>query len=610
MNKNQHLACAVPTTYRHISAPVGAQTLDGTVPVKTVAANVSDVDILVWGTSAPKPNNALPTPTLKAVVSNTEALTTIDQMVNAIAATGEDPTDAQSKPPSDAAKFVGNEGIEDDTNVDVDLKLEFSPGEIGHGERFVDYWGETTRYDASRGMWMLWRNTHWEPDIADEVVFRMTRVARNILTCETRAIWNRSDEEADRIAAMAKRVYEAGIKLHRYRTITSSLQFAKVLPGMSTRTSHYDADPMVFNCQSGVVDLRTGLVAPHRAEDLLTKISPVPLGGTEEQCPRWMQFLDEIMCGDKELVAYLQRLVGYILTGSMKEQCFFLFYGGGANGKSTFINVIKHLTGAYGQQVDFTTFMDMNRGGSPRNDLAGLVGKRFVVSPEGMEGKALDEPVVKQFTGGDTLTVRFLNKEFFEFQPVGKIVLASNYRPVVKGTDHGIWRRMRLVPFLAKFEEGSADLDLTEKLLKETPAILRWAVEGSRLWFQQGLGIPSAVSAATMSYRSSMDIFQTFLDERCHVEYTATVGAQTIYDAYTDWCACAGIRIPMKQSVFGQRLEERGFLRKKTATKNVWMGVGLKLFATSRGGLVNDDSDDDQPVSLKSGGYGDLEFAA
>ena len=537
-----------------VNALDGAQPLDGNVPANRQPANSSQVEELLFGLDSPKsPKVAAATPVKSATVVRAVSLTAIEQMVEAT---------VQEAAANDA--------------IGRDARLDFSPGEVGHGERFVDSWGHCTRFDANRGVWMIWRGNHWAPDEENEAVLRMTRVAKSILEVEAVALRACANDIDDPCLAMAKKVYVEGLKLHNYRTISAALQIARVLPGMATRTSQYDSDPMVFNCESGVIDLRTGLMSQHRPEQLLTKICPVKLGGADTKCDRWMQFLDEISCGDDELKTYFQRVVGYILTGSMEEQCFFLFYGGGANGKSTFINVIKYLMGAYAQQVDFTTFMDMNRGAAPRNDLAALVGKRFVVSPEGMEGKSLDETVVKQFTGGDAMSVRFLNKEFFTFQPVGKIVLASNHLPVVKGTDQGIWRRMRLVPFLAKFDETKADKRLLEKLIAEAPAILRWAVEGSQMWLKDGLGIPSVVAAATMNYRSSMDIFQTFIDERCSVSFTSNVGSQVIYDAYLDWCVSAGIRMPMKQAVFNMRLEERGFVRKKTSAQNVWTGVTLK----------------------------------
>jgi putative DNA primase/helicase len=578
-------------------APNGAQNQTGKPPVSDASLGIEDLEFSIEKF----------TKKLLPLVSKTESVRTIDNLERAV-----DTADAYDKFQSKVILpqhhqhtiQTASDNPTTDGDVGRDVLVEFSPSEVGHAERFVDYWGETTRYDAGRARWMLWRGTHWAPDEREAVIGRMVVIAKNILRVEVSALRICSQDYDDHYAVQARELQKEAYQLHNYRTISQSLKIARALPGMSTLTSQYDADPMVFNCQSGVIDLRTGQVTPHNPKQLLTKISPVRLGTPDEKCPRWMQFLSEIMCGDAELVSYLQRLVGYILSGRMDEQCFFLFYGGGANGKSTFINVIKHLMGAYGNQVDFTTFMDMNRGASPRNDLAALVGKRFVVSPEGMQGKALDEPVVKQFTGGDAMSVRFLNQEFFEFNPVGKIVLASNHLPVVKGTDHGIWRRMRLVPFLAKFDKTNADLELTAKLVAEAPAILAWAVEGTQLWLRHGLGIPSAVSAATMNYRSSMDIFQTFLDERCHIAATIKIGSQALYDAYTNWCASAGIRIPMKQQAFKQCLEERGLVCKKTSSSNVWLGIGLQTHTHSNPfGAATDDAN----LGLADS-FGDLNF--
>ena len=467
----------------------------------------------------------------------------------------------------------------------------YSPSDVGNAERFVFEWRETTRFDAGRGNWMIWNQTHWEPDDIGECRNRMVKVAKRILNVEVETYRLASRDPDDWYASQAKKTLKEGLRLHNLSALEAALKLASSSKELATRTSQFDMNPMALNCESGVIDLHTGEVSPHCPEDLHTQYTPVALAAPGTPCPRWTQFLNEIMCGDQELVDYLQRVVGYILTGRMDEQCFFLFYGCGSNGKSTFINTIKHLMGSYGRQVDFKTFMDMNRGDGPRNDLAMLVGKRFVVSPEGKEGVALDEPVVKQFTGGDPMTVRFLNKEFFEYQPVGKIVLATNHRPIVKGMDMGIWRRMRLVPFLASFDETMADPDLGNKLMAEMPAILRWAVDGAQLWQKQRLGIPTAVREATMSYRSAMDVFQTFIDDRCDVSATAKEGSQAMYDAYTNWCASAGIRLPLKQASFNQRLEERGFVRKKTAAQNLWLGVCLKPFAKgesfSAGGDLN-----------------------
>jgi putative DNA primase/helicase len=191
---------------------------------------------------------------------------------------------------------------------------------------------------------------------------------------------------------------------------------------------------------------------------------------------------------------------------------------------------------------------------------------------------------LKQFCGSDTVTARQLHKEFFEFRPVAKIMLATNHKPVVKGTDEGIWRRMRLIPFLACFTESRRDPMMEAKLKAEAPAILRWMVQGSQLWKTYGLGMPEAIRDATSQYRSSMDVFQTFLDERCTTERTARVNSQELYENYTNWCGTAGIRIPMKQAGFNQRLEERGFIRQKSGGRNLW--TGLRLGATGGAGGV------------------------
>lgn len=461
------------------------------------------------------------------------------------------------------------------------VRTKFSPGEVGHSQRFASFWGESTRFDANRGIWLIWRGTHWAQDENNEVIFRMTRVAANILEKEAVALRRRIDQVGEMYAVKAKKLRETGEKLHNYQPILSSLSLAKVIPSLVTNTRDYDADPMIFNCKNGTVDLRDGVLRPHRSGDLLTKVSPVPMAPVGSDCPRWKQFLQEIMVGDTEMVDYLQRVVGYILTGKMTEQCFFLFYGCGANGKSVFIDLVEYILGEYSESVDFTTFMDLNRGGAPRNDLAALVGKRFVVASEGTEGKSLDEGVIKQFTGGDTLSVRFLHQEFFKFKPVGKVLLATNHKPAIRGTDEGVWRRMRLIPFLAEFKEERCDPLLSEKLRAEAPAILRWAMEGTQLWLKQGLGMPKAVKEATMEYRSSMDVMQTFLDECCTLQADAKIGSQPLYDEYLRWCHTVGIRIPMKQATFNLRLKERGFLQKKTTLHNAWLGLKLTAYGSS-----------------------------
>jgi putative DNA primase/helicase len=503
-------------------------------------------------------------------------LTTIDEMVFAIDQDAANEADTSSQPPMATAAQLPD----------------YSPSDVGNAERFSELWGEVTRYDVGRGSWMLWSGTHWEPDAKGDARNRMVKVAKQILNVDAEVHRLASKEPDDWDAIQMRKLKKEGQRLHTVSALEAGLRLASCRPELATLTSQFDMNPMEFNCQSGVIDLCTGALLPHSPRQLNTHIAPVALAPAGAECRRWLQFVDEIMCGDNELVSYLQRVVGYALTGRMDEQCFFVFYGCGSNGKSTFINTIRDLMGSYAKQVEVATFMDTGRNDGLRNDLAALAGRRLVVSPEGRQGAALDESTVKAFTGGDALSVRFLHKEFFELQPVGKIVLATNHKPVVRGTDNGIWRRMRLVPFLASFDASQADKGLAFKLRAELPAILRWAVEGAQLWHKHGLGIPQAVQKATLEYRSAMDMLQTFFDECCESAHDAKEGSQALYDAYTAWCASVGIRFPQKQASFNQQLEERGFVRKKTSAQNVWMGVRLKssvprIASSSEGNELN-----------------------
>lgn len=462
--------------------------------------------------------------------------------------------------------------------------LEPSPGEVGFAQRFQDQWGEFTRFDANRAQWMTWTGTHWQQDDTGAVVENMKKVANNIINMEAPSLRMLSQSPGDYYDVASRARLAEGHRLHNKATIHASLSLAQSMPQLVTRTADYDADPMLFNCLSGTVDLRDGSIRPHNKVDYMTQMGRTPIDSPDSDCPQWKQFLLDVMRGDMQMVDYLQRLLGYTLTGDTSDQSFAMLYGNGANGKSTCINVVQYIMGDYAKTADFNTFLDLNRGAAPRNDLAGLVGKRLVVASEGAEGKSLDESVLKQFCGSDTVTARQLHKEFFEFRPVAKIMLATNHKPVVRGTDEGIWRRMRLIPFLACFTAANRDPMMEAKLKTEAPAILRWMVQGTQLWKTYGLGMPEAVRDATSQYRSSMDVFQTFLDERCTTERTARVNSQKLYENYTNWCGTAGIRIPMKQAGFNQRLEERGFIRQKSNGRNLW--TGLKLGATGDAGGV------------------------
>jgi len=255
----------------------------------------------------------------------------------------------------------------------------------------------------------------------------------------------------------------------------------------------------------------------------------------DAQCPQWTEFLTDIMCGNADMVSFLQRVVGYSLTGRTTEQCFFILYGTGANGKSVFISVLRNLLGEYAKTAEFSSFIE-RKNDTVRNDLARLSGARFVVGSEGDAGHALSESVVKSLTGEDTITARYLYKEYFEFVPTFKLFLVTNHKPDIKNQDRGIWRRVYLIPFVKSVLPENQNPHLVEELSAELPGILRWAVDGCRAWQALKLQPPAIVQEATEEYRQDMDILGPFLEECFLRDTDSRTPSSSIYTEYVQWC--------------------------------------------------------------------------
>jgi len=382
--------------------------------------------------------------------------------------------------------------------------------------------------------------------------------------------------------------------------INAMINLAKSEPGIPVLPKQFDADPWLLNVQNGILNLRTFELQPHRREDLIMKIMPVEYQ-PDAQCPRWMAFLNRIMDGNQDLIAYLQRIVGYSLTGDTREQCLFMLYGTGANGKSTFLETLKAMFGDYGQQADFSTFLHSNQD-RVRNDIARLLGKRFVAAIEADAGRRLAEVLVKQLTGGDTVTARFLYREYFEFKPTFKIFLVANSKPTIRGQDYGIWRRIRLIPFTVTIPEGERDKALPLKLQEELTGILAWAVEGCRMWQERGLDDPPEVINATQSYREEMDILGSFIAECCIISETAQTTTKALYAEYLKWCEDNAER-PISKKMFSIRLKEKGFEQTRTKHARGWLGIGLLgsqhndlgLNLSEKSSTRNHDSEIDEP---------------
>lgn len=321
-----------------------------------------------------------------------------------------------------------------------------------------------------------------------------------------------------------------------------------------------------------MIDLRTGELIPHRREDLCTKIVQIAYD-PDAQCPLFKQFLRQILKNNPELINFLQRSIGYALTGSTVEQVLFILWGGGANGKSTFLEVIRALLAEYGRTADAALLMHKNHDGV-RNDVARLAGARFVSTSETEAGRHLAEVLVKQLTGGDKVAARFLYSEFFEFDAQFKLFLTTNHKPVIRGTDNAIWRRIRLVPFEVTIPQEKQDKELPLKLRAELPGILAWAVRGCLRWQKSGLGQPEKVSTATAAYREEMDVIGAFLKDRCAVREDAMAVPGQLYAAYKRWCEDTGER-PLTQSKLGMSLEDRGFRAGRTGKNRFRRGLEI-----------------------------------
>jgi putative DNA primase/helicase len=327
-----------------------------------------------------------------------------------------------------------------------------------------------------------------------------------------------------------------------------------------------------LNCSNGTLDLRSGKFCDHRREDLCTKIVRVDYDSTAA-CPLFDGFLNRIMSNNVELVSFVRRAIGYSLTGSIKEQCFFIAYGSGQNGKTTFFEPVRKLLGDYAKTADSSLLLIKN-GNSIRNDVARLAGARFVSTSETEAGRILAEALVKQLTGGDTITSRFLYREFFEFTSQFKVFLVTNHRPQVRGVDNAIWRRIRLIPFDVTIPDEELDKDLGEKLLGELPGILAWAVRGCLEWQEKGLGMPPEVSAATEAYRQESDLLGAFIEDCCVQKPDNKIPVATLYYAYQQWCKHNAEEL-LEKNEFGLQLSERGFGAARDGRKRYRRGISL-----------------------------------
>jgi putative DNA primase/helicase len=382
-------------------------------------------------------------------------------------------------------------------------------------------------------------------------------------------------DEAGKLADYRERmeVEKYAMQSESTRRRKAFIEAATWITELNVSTDDLDKDPWLLNVQNGTFDLGTGKLLPHDQKHLITKIintDYIP----DAQCPVWNRFIREIMNCDADLMRFVQAAAGWAASGDISEQTMFILYGSGANGKSTFLNTLSYVLGNYSMSTQTETFM--KRGNDQlSNDIARLRGARFVTTAEGDQGRRLSEPIIKQITGNDLMTARFLYGEYFSFIPTFKIFMATNHKPVIKGTDHGIWRRIKLIPFTNIIPAEKQDKHLEEKLKAESSGILNWLLEGFEIWREKGLAAPEIVTTATDEYRSEMDAIGNFLKERCVQGGGYSIRSRELFKNYQDWCDENNERA-VNERFFGLRLKELKIQQKRMTEGRFWLNIAIK----------------------------------
>ena len=439
----------------------------------------------------------------------------------------------------------------------------FTFTDSGNAERVHAYAGSNFRYVSESGQWILWDGHRWTPDTNGGMV----RLFVSVMKLTGLDAFKCGD------ADLAKSISRHALKSMDTRNVTAGLKMLQSILHVSISVNDLDADPWMIGTADGMIDLRSGKpITPDRSK-LITKM----IGTAHDPaatCPTWERFLGTVTGGDTELIGYLQSAVGYTLTGSNREQCLFFLHGSGQNGKGVFSETIKRLIGAYGQTAPESLFTK-DRNQSATNDIARLAGCRMAIAAELEEDACFAESRIKSLTGGDTITARFLHQEFFDFVPTHHFWISGNHKPTVKGSDLGIWRRIRLIPFAVRIAESEKDPDLADKLAAEMPGILNWALEGCLRWQRDGLRTPQCVTKATEEYRIEEDVIGQFLEECTVDEADSRTLMSSLYEAYQGWAIKAGMKYPLTVKNLNRKLDDRGLPRLKSGGGRFWLGISV-----------------------------------
>jgi len=454
-----------------------------------------------------------------------------------------------------------------------DSLIGFPATDSGNAERMVALHGHEFRWMLDGEEWLAWDGRRWAPGSVERVKAFALDTARMLQTAIAKLVLDDDDAlpktKVPKRALMGHAMYSESA-----RGIVNAVQVAKVLPAVHVRRKDLDTNVDVLNVANGTLDLKTFELRAHQPGDLLTKIVDVRYE-PDAEAPCWQAFLQEVFCKQQDVIDYVQRAVGYTLTGSIEEQCFFLLHGSGANGKSTFVEAIVNVLGEYATKVDQEALLSPDRkqrGATP--ELVVLIAKRLAYVNELEDGRQLDEARIKAMTGSERATGRALYAGMQEWQNTAKLWFDLNHLPAFKGVDHGIERRPRVIPFDRKFAEHEQDKRMKERLLAERPGILAWAVAGARAWRERGLDAPEAVSIATRQYVEENNHLPAFVRENYVVSPHGMVMVADLQRDYAGFCESRGeppLDYQRKVVPYLKRIVGAELVKSKRA--NLWRGV-------------------------------------
>jgi len=447
---------------------------------------------------------------------------------------------------------VNDKEIEDIVDWIINNPQSNSLADLGNAQRLVHLFGIDIRFNHDAQKWLIWDGRRWAEDKTGKILRFAFETIKSIY----------DEASLQDTATNRRKIAKWALQSENRGRIEATVALARSQPGIALLAEQLDQHTYLINCRNGVVDLRSGQLHHQDRDYFITKLTKIDFDPSATS-PKWQAFLDLITGGDKELQEFLQVATGYSLTGETDEQCLFFLYGRGANGKSTFCEAIQALFSDYAARTDIEALMrTTNRGHGPSPYIAILAGTRFALASEIPEGKRLNESLIKDLTGGDSITARYLHANPFTFTPSHKLWLFGNYLPEVTGTDWGFWRRIRVIPFMTTIPEQSRRpmREVLGDFSREAEGILAWAVIGARKWYETGLPTTGAVDDATSTYKTDQDIVQQFIDECCEQHPSFSDMKSSLFQQFILWSQENNDRsMSRTKKWFTRQLTTRGF---------------------------------------------------